>query len=135
MLWLQKGSLDAADQLCQFIKCKRVQSIKVRRFDHKRTDLDLLQVLIAINLQGSLMKELNLQEWDFSQEAVVNVINTYLNDLCWFSLNMVTLRVNRDTFEAFAWKLKNNRSVNHVIHEERSALEDVCTLSLYQLVD
>ena len=42
VLWLNKGQLDATDQLCQFIQCHRLQSIKVRRFDHKKTDLNLL---------------------------------------------------------------------------------------------
>ena len=78
----------------------------MRRFNHRRNEIDLLQVLIAINLHASSLKELYLEEWDFSQEAVVNVINTYLSDLCWFSTNLLTLRVNRETFEAFAWKLK-----------------------------
>lgn len=95
----------------------------------------MLQILIAINLQASALKELYLEEWDFSQEAVVNVVNTYLNDLCWFTINLVTLRVNRATFEAFAWKLKSNASVSHVVVEERSALEDICTLSLCHLMD
>ena len=108
--------------------------MKVRRFDHKRTDLDLLQILIAINLHASSLRELYLEEWDFSQDAVVNVINTYLNDLCWFSVNSLTLRVNRATFEAFAWKLKNYRSTNHCVTEERSALEDTCVLSLYHMI-
>ena len=85
----------------------------MRRFDYKRTDLDLLQVLVAINLQNSILKELHLEEWDFSQQSVLNVINVFLSDLCWFSQNLLTLRVNRETFEAFAWKLKNNQSVNH----------------------
>lgn len=107
----------------------------MRRFDHKQTDLDLLQILVAINLQASALKELHLVEWDFSQDAVVNVVNTYLNDLCWFSVNLMTLRVNRATFEAFAWKLKSNASVSHVVVEERSALEDICTLSLFCIVD
>ena len=97
--------------------------------------MDLLQILIAINLQDSSIKELYLQEWDFSQDSVINVLNTYLSDLCWFSVNFLTLRVNRETFEAFAWKLKNNVSVSHCVTEERSALEDICTLSLYQLMD
>lgn len=97
--------------------------------------MDLLQILIAINLQASALKLLYLEEWDFSQDAVVNVVNTYLNDLCWFSVNLLTLRVNRETFEAFAWKLKNNVSVNHCVAEERSALEDICELSLYHLMD
>ena len=97
--------------------------------------MDLLQILIAINLQASSLKELYLQEWDFSQESVINVLNTYLNDLCWFSINLLTLRVNRETFEAFAWKLKNNASVSHCVTEERSALEDICTLSLFHIMD
>ena len=97
--------------------------------------MDLLQILITINLQASALKELYLQEWDFSQDSVVNVLNTYLNDLCWFSVNLLTLRVNRETFEAFAWKLKDNVSVNHCINEERSALEDMCTLSLCHIMD
>mmetsp|Transcript_25913 Transcript_25913/g.34690 ORF Transcript_25913/g.34690 Transcript_25913/m.34690 type:complete len:173 (-) Transcript_25913:766-1284(-) len=43
VLWLSKrGSSEATDQLCQFLHCKRLQCLKVRRFDHKRTDLDLL---------------------------------------------------------------------------------------------
>ena len=42
VLWLYKGPIDATDSLCQFLHCKRLQSIKVRRFDHKRTDLNLL---------------------------------------------------------------------------------------------
>jgi len=52
------------------------------------------------------MKELYLQDWDFSQEAVITVINSFLHDLHWFSVNLLTLFVNRDTFEAFAWKFK-----------------------------
>lgn len=131
VLWLcRRHSSEATDQLCQFLHCKRLQCLKVRRFDHKRTDLDLLQVLIAINLHASALKELYLEEWDFSQESVVNVINTYLSDLCWYSTNLLTLRVNRQTFEAFAWKLKSRVSANHVFTEQRSALEDMCTLSL-----
>lgn len=107
VLWLcKKSHLEATDQLCQFLHLKRLQSLKVRRFDHRDNAIDLLQVLIAINLHASSLKELYLEEWDFSQEAVVNVINTYLSDLCWFSNNLLTLRVNRQTYEAFAWKLK-----------------------------
>ena len=86
-------------------------------------------------MNQSFVRELYVEEWDFSQESVVTVINTYLNDLCWFSINSVTLRVNRATFEAFAWKLKNQRSVSHCVTEQRSCLEDTCTLSLFQLVD
>ena len=79
----------------------------MRRFDHRRSDLNLLQVLIAINMHASQLKELYLEEWDFSGESVVNVTNTYLfYDFIWYSTNLLTLRVNRETFEAFAWKLK-----------------------------
>jgi len=107
----------------------------VRRFDHARTQLDLLQILIAINLHSSSLKELYLMEWDFSKEDVVNVVNSYLSDLCWYSVNLLTLRVNRQTFEAFAWKLKTHCRANHCVQEQRSALEDICTLSLYQRLD
>ena len=62
------------------------------------------------------------------------MINNYINDLCWFSVNLVTLRVNRDTFEAFVWRLKNYSSANHSVLEERSALEDTCVLSLHYAV-
>ena len=76
-----------------------------------------------------------MQEWDFSQEMVVTVINDYLNNLCCPSVNLLTLRVNRETYEAFVWRLKNQMSARHVVYEERSALEDTCILSLYALVD
>jgi hypothetical protein len=66
-------------------------------------------------MHASSLKELYIQEWDFSQDSVVTVINTYLSDLLWFSVNFLTLRVNRDTFEAFAWKLKHQISSNHVV--------------------
>jgi len=65
-----------------------------------------VQILIAINMSAFAMKELYLQDWDFSQETVVTVINSFLYDLTWFSVNLLTLYVNRDTFEAFAWKFK-----------------------------
>jgi len=135
VLWLNRGPVEATDQLCQFLHCKRLKCLKVRRFDHSRSDLNLLQVLIAINLHASSLRELYLEEWDFSNESVVHVINTYLSDLCWYSVNLLTLRVNRKTFEAFAWKLKTHCSVNHCASEQRSALEDICTLSLYQRID
>ena len=86
-------------------------------------------------MHSSGLRELYLEEWDFSQDAVVTVINTYLSDLLWFSASLLTLRVNRETFEAFAWKLKNNRSVNHCVAEERSALEDMVTFSLFTRQD
>lgn len=58
-------------------------------------------------MHASQLKELYLEEWDFSGESVVNVTNTYLfYDFIWYSTNLLTLRVNRETFEAFAWKLK-----------------------------
>jgi len=88
-------------------------------------------VLIAVNMHQSYLKELYLAEWDFSHDSVVTVVNTYLSDLAWFSINLVTLRVNRETFEAFAWKLKNHRSSQHAVLEERSALQDILTLSLH----
>ena len=66
---------------------------------------------------------------------MVSVINNYLNDLCWFSINLLTLRVSRETFEAFVWRLKNYRSANHCVIEERSAVEDICELSLFSMVD
>ena len=56
VLWLKKGQLEATDQVCQFIQCERILSMKIRRFDHKRTDLNLLQILIAINLQRSQLR-------------------------------------------------------------------------------
>ena len=64
-------------------------------------------------MQASKLRILYLEEWDFSQNAVVKVINTYINDLCWFSTDLLTLIVNRDTFEAFVWSFKNSTSVNH----------------------
>lgn len=64
-------------------------------------------------MQASKLRILYLEEWDFSQNAVVTVINTYINDLCWFSTDLLTLRVNRDTFEAFVWSFKNSTSANH----------------------
>lgn len=94
--------------------------------------MNLLQVLIAVNMHQSYLKELYLEEWDLFSDSVVTVINTYLSDLAWFSVNMVTLRVNRETFEAFAWKLKNHTSSQHLVTEERSALQDILTLSLHQ---
>ena len=135
VLWLFRGRVDATDQLCQFLQCNRLQSIKVRRFDHPKTSLNLLQILIAINMQASRLRILYLEEWDFSQNAVVTVINTYLNDLCWFSSDLLTLRVNRETFEAFVWSFKNSTSTNHHVVEERSALQDSCTLSLCSIIN
>ena len=81
------------------------------------------------------LREIYLEEWNFAQEEVVSLVCTYLNDLFWFSTSMLTLRLSRASFEAFAWRLKSQASVNHCLLEERSALEDIVTLSLSAVLD
>lgn len=56
---------------------------------------------------------------------------TFLSDMSWFALNLLTLKVNRATFDAFRRSLKKRPLPSHLVCRERSAAEESLCLCLF----
>ena len=88
------------DQLCQFVACTNLQVIKTRSSDI-RSKIDLARVLQTVQKVDSQLRELHLTEWTFTAQDMLEVTEMILKNN-WFSRNLLTLRVNKETFQAFA---------------------------------